>query len=207
MGNLAKSLQTYTPATGTVKMVLDVELAKERKALLTQISQLNGDADELRRELGQRPVTPKLKKVNDHIAEVEKQIEDLEEREREHLHTLHMTKLPGIEWNDLSDKFPPRLEVQLDLDLGYNHHATALAAARKNTVDVKEALAPGATRDPDATYVDIDGVTHRAEPLDGEDWDFIEQIASGWDIANVVNVQLNLNVMQASNRLGRLKKD
>jgi hypothetical protein len=207
MGNLAKSLQTYTPATGTVKMVLDVELAKERKALLTQISQLNGDADELRRELGQRPVTPKLKKVNDHIAEVEKQIEDLEEREREHLHTLHMTKLPGIEWNDLSDKFPPRLEVQLDLDLGYNHHATSLAAARKNTVDVKEALAPGADRDPESTYVDIDGVTHRAEPLDGEDWDFIEQIASGWDIANVVNVQLNLNVMQASNRLGRLKKD
>lgn len=206
MGNIAKARQSYKPPTGTLRMVLDVELAKERNALLKRIGAANDHVDELRREAGDRPVTPKLKKANDEVLRLNEELQALEEREREHVHTLHMTKLPGIEWNDIADKFPPRLDVQLDIDLGYNHHAVSLVAARVNTVDLKEPLAEGAQRDEDATYVEVDGVVHRAEPLDDEDWNFIEEIASGWDIANLVNLQLNLNVLQSSNRLGRLKK-
>jgi hypothetical protein len=207
MGNIAKGRQTYKPPTATVRMVLDSELAKERNTLLKQIGAANEHVDELRRQSGDRPVTPKLKKANDEILKLNEQLQALEEREREHVHTLHMTKLPGIEWNDISDKFPPRIDVQMDLDLGYNHHAVALVAAQVNTVDVKEPVEEGAPLDEDATYVEVNGVTHRAEPLDAEDWEFIQDIASGWDIANIVQVQLNLNVLQASNRLGRLKKD
>ncbi|PYY32353.1 hypothetical protein [Curtobacterium sp. MCBD17_030] len=206
MGNIAKARQTYKPPTGTLRMVLDVELAKERNTLLKQIGAANDHVDELRREAGDRPVTPKLKKANDEVLRLNEQLQALEEREREHVHLLHMTKLPGVEWNDIADKFPPRLDVQLDIDLGYNHHAVSLVAARVNTVDVKEPLADGEERVEDATYVEVDGVVHRGELLDDDDWDFIQDIASGWDIANVVNLQLNLNVLQSSNRLGRLKK-
>ncbi|PZE66892.1 hypothetical protein [Curtobacterium sp. MCBD17_021] len=206
MGNIAKARQGYKPPTGTLRMVLDVELAKERNTLLQRIGAANDHVDELRREAGDRPVTPKLKKANDEVLRLNEELQALEEREREHVHLLHMTKLPGIEWNDIADKFPPRLDVQLDIDLGYNHHAVALVAARVNTVDVKEPLAEGEQRDEDGTYVEVDGVVHRGELLDDDDWDSIEEIASGWDIGNVVNLQLNLNVLQSSNRLGRLKK-
>jgi hypothetical protein len=206
MGNIAKARQGYKPPTGTLRMVLDVELAKERNTLLKRIGAANDHVDELRREASGRPVTPKLKKANDEVLRLNEELQALEEREREHVHLLHMTKLPGIEWNDIADKFPPRVDVQLDIDLGYNHHAVSLVAARVNTVDVKEPLAEGEQRDEDGTYVEVDGVVHRAELLDDDDWDSIEEIASGWDIANVVNLQLNLNVLQSSNRLGRLKK-
>jgi len=207
MGNIAKARQTYKPPTGTVRMVLDVELIKERASLLKEIGAANEHADALRQESGDRPVTPKLKRANDALLKLHEQLQALEEREREHLHTFLLTKLPGVEWNDLSDKFPPRDGVEFDVEVGYDHQAVALQAARKNTVDVKEPLADGEQRAEGGTYVEIDGVTYRGEPLDKEDWDFIEEIAAGWDIANLVNVELQLNVLQASSRLVRLKKD
>lgn len=176
MGNIAKNREGYKPPTGTVQIVLDVELAKERKLLLDRI-------EEARAEAQGRLVTPKLKKLNT-------ELEALTERERQHVHKLRMTKLPGVEWGDLADKFPPRLDVQFDLDLGYNHHAVALAAARMSTVEL----------------VENDGAVEEVI-LDDEDWDTILEIGSGWDIGNIVNLQINLNVLQASNRLGRLKKD
>jgi len=176
MGNIAKNRDGYKPPTGTVQIVLDVELAKERKLLLDRI-------DAAREEAKGRLVTPKLKKLND-------ELEALTEREREHVHKLRMTKLPGVEWGDLADKYLPRMDVQFDLDLGYNHHAVALAAARISTVEL----------------VENDGNVEEII-LDDEDWDTILEIGSGWDIGNIVNLQINLNVLQASNRLGRLKKD
>jgi hypothetical protein len=177
MGNIARARAGYKPPTGTVQIVLDVELAKERKLLLDRI-------DEARAEAQGRLVTPKLKKLN-------AELETLTEREREHVHKLRMTKLPGVEWGDLADKYPPRMDVQFDLDLGYNHHAVALVAARISTVEI----------------VDAGEDEAKEVPLDDEDWDTILEIASGWDISNIVNLQINLNVLQASNRLGRLKKD
>lgn len=176
MGNIANARKGYKPPTGTVQIVLDVELAKERKLLLDRI-------DAAREEAKGRLVTPKLKKLNE-------ELDALTEREREHVHKLRMTKLPGVEWGDLADKYPPRMDVQFDLDLGYNHHAVALAAARISTVELVE-----------------DGDEVKEALLDDEDWDTILDIASGWDIGNIVNLQINLNVLQASNRLGRLKKD
>lgn len=176
MGNIAKARQGYKPPTGTVQIVIDAEIAKERKTLLDQIAVAEDEAKG-------RTVTPKLRKLRE-------QLDALTEREREHVHKLQMAKLPGIEWNDLADKYPPRLDVQFDLDLGYNHHAVALAAAKTNTVEL----------------VENDGVVEEV-PLDEEDWATILEVASGWDIANIVNLQINLNVLQASNRLGRLKKD
>lgn len=176
MGNIAKAREGYKPPTGTVQVVIDAEVARERKTLLDKIAVAEEESKD-------RTVTPALKKLRGQLAE-------LTEREREHVHKLRMVKLPGVEWNDLADTFPPRLDVQFDLDLGYNHHAVALAAARKTTVELVE---------------NGDEVTE--VPLDDEDWDTILEVGSGWDIANIVNLQINLNVLQASNRLGRLKKD
>jgi hypothetical protein len=176
MGNIAKAREGYKPPTGTVQVVIDAEVARERKTLLDQI-------DAAQDEAKGRVVTPKLKKLRD-------ELDALTEREREHVHKLRMVKLPGVEWNDLADKYPPRLDVQFDLDLGYNHHAVALAAARMSTVEL----------------VEKDGAVEEV-PLDDEDWDTILEVGSGWDIGNIVNLQINLNVLQASNRLGRLKKD
>lgn len=191
MGNIAKAREGYKPATGTVQLVLDVELAKERKLLLDRI-------DEAREEAKGRLVTPKLKKLNEELA-------DLTEREREHLHKLYIVKMPGLEWNDLSDRFPPRLDVQFDLDLGYNQHAVAMAAARQTAVEIVDV--PEGPRDPEREYVTVAGVDYLVVPLDDDDWATIVEIASGWDIANIVNLVTNLNVLQASNRLARLKKD
>jgi hypothetical protein len=215
MGNIAKAREGYKPPTGTVQVVLDVELARERNTLLQQQAQeeqtLSTEIDRVAAPAAGRTVPPKLKKLRDEMVALQQrhreQLEALTEREREHLHKLHMTKLAGVEWSDLADKFPPRLDVQFDIDLGYNHHAVAIAAARRSTVDVKEALPEGAKRDPEQTYVEVGGVVHRAEPLDEDDWNYILEIASGWDISNIINLQINLNVLQASNRLGRLKKD
>ncbi len=198
MGNIAKAREGYKAPSGTLQIVIDAELAKERRTLLdTQAAAEQDlsnqiDAEALAAEA--RPATPKLKKLRDQLVKLQEthqqQLDALAEREREHLHKLRMVKLPGVEWNDLADTFPPRLDVQFDLDLGYNHHAVALAAARRSTVEL----------------VEKDGAVEEV-PLDDDDWEAILEVGSGWDIANIVNLQINLNVLQASNRLGRLKKD
>lgn len=198
MGNIAKAGQNYKAPTGTVDLILDVEVAKERKVLLDRIA-------EARDEAKGRLVTPKLKKLNEELAA-------LTDREREHLHKLRFTKLPGMEWADLAAKFPPRLESQFDQDLGYNHHAASIAAAQHTTeagkpVTVELLPIPEGPRDPEAEYVTANGVDYLVGLLDDEDWETILTVGAGWDIDNIVSVNLNLNVLQASNRLGRLKKD
>lgn len=183
MGNIAKAGQSYKPPTGTVQIVLDAEVARERKTLLDQIEAAQVEAKG-------RLVTPKLKKLNDDLTA-------LTEREREHVHKLRITKLPGMEWADLAAQFPPRLNVQFDLELGYNHHAASIAAARHTTADGK----------PITVELVEDGNEVKEVPLDDDDWKTILDVGAGWDVDNIVNLIINLNVLQASNRLGRLKKD
>jgi hypothetical protein len=183
MGNIAKAREGYKPPTGTVQVVLDAEVAKERKLLLDRIA-------EARDEAKGRLVTPKLKKLND-------ELDALTEREREHVHVLRITKLPGMEWADLAAKFPPRLDVQFDLDLGYNHHAASIAAAKHTTEAGK----------PITVELVGDGDDVKEVPLDDDDWATILEVGAGWDVDNIVTLVINLNVIQASNRLGRLKKD
>jgi hypothetical protein len=186
MGNIAKARQGYKPPTGTVQIVLDAELAKERKQLLDAI-------EEAREEAKGRPVTPKLKKLMDELTV-------LTEREREHVHKLRITKLPGLEWADLAAKYPPRLDVQFDLELGYNHHAASIAAAQSTIGEGDDAW-------PVTVEIVQDGEKIKEVPLDADDWAAILEVGAGWDVDNIVNLVINLNVLQASNRLGRLKKD
>lgn len=202
MGNIAKARQGYKAPTGTVQVVIDAELAKERKTLLDTIDQeeqkLSDEVNRAAVAADGRPATPKLKKLRDELNAMkqqhQEQLDALTKREQEHVHKLRIAKLPGMEWADLVAKFPPRLDVQFDLELGYNHHAASIAAARYTT----EAGRP----------ITVEVMDDGSEvPLDDDDWDAILEVAAGWDVDNIVNLVINLNVLQASNRLGRLKKD
>lgn len=221
MSKISQAREGYKPPTGTVNIVVDAKLAIERKTLMdAHAASLEALSDQITAEaqkVEQRPATPKLKKLRDELEELQltqqAELVALEEREREHVHKLQMIKLPGVEWNDIADRYPPRLDVQFDLDLGYNHHAVAIAAARHTTASGQPVtvelidLPEGAAKDPAAEYRTVNGVEYLVGPVDDEDWDTILEVGSGWDLSNIVSLQLNLNVLQASNRLGRLKKD
>jgi len=131
-------------------------------------------------------------KANERLAQkspatkLREQIAELEAREREHMHTLRFAKLSPLQWADITALYPPRDASHFDHSLGYNHHAAAVHAAKLNGVEV---------------------VDDKVVALDDEDWAAILEVASGWDLENVVTVVLDLNVLHASRTIGRLKKD
>jgi len=174
MSKISDASKAHTPRTSDVTICLDAGLADERNGLMAELAaaqKTKGDGRLTRKSA---------------VDKVREQIAELEDREREHLHTLRFTKLSGLAWADLAALYPPRQNVPFDVSLGYNHHAAAVHAAKVNGVEIR------------------DGETIA---LDDDDWKTILDIGAGWDVDNIVTTVLDLNVLQASRAIGRLKKD
>jgi hypothetical protein len=173
---ISAAREGYTPRTNTVTICLDTGISSERDALMAQLAEASKPKAKANERLAQKSPATKLRE----------EIEALEKREREHMHTLRFAKLSPLEWADVTALYSPRDGSHFDASLGYNHHAAAVHAAKINGVEI------------------VDGEVVK---LDDEDWAAILEVASGWDIENIVTVVLDLNVLHASRSLGRLKKD
>jgi hypothetical protein len=173
---ISAASEGYKPRTNTVTICLDTGVSAERDALMVQLQAATKAKPKADDRLTQASPVTKL----------QKQIAELEDRERDHMHTLRFTKLDPLVYADITAKHEPREGSHFDASLGYNHHAACIDAAKVNGVE-------------------IDG--GKTVPLDDADWETILTVASGQDIENIVTVVLDLNVMRSARALGRLKKD
>ena len=175
MSKISDIAQNYRPPTRTVIVMLtpNDDAMRRREELLTAIVDVEKAAGE---RLARKAPTAKLRE----------ELAALEKSETKFMRTLRFTKLDGIKWAELTAKYGPREDVAFDAQLGYNHHAVALIAAKVNGTDV------------------TDGAE---EPLDDADWETIHKVASGWDIENIATAVLEMNVMRSARTIGRLKKD
>jgi hypothetical protein len=173
---ISSAREGYKPRTATVTVCLDSEIADQRDDLMRALAEANKTKAKANDRLTQKTAATKLRE----------EIAELEDREREHMHTLRFTKLDGLAWADLTAIYAPRENSAFDQQLGYNHHAAAIHAAKVNGVEL------------------VDGETRS---IDDDDWSTILEVASGWDVENIVTAVLELNVFHASRAVGRLKKD
>lgn len=173
---ISSAREGYKPRTATVTVCLDSTVSDERDKLMAALAEANKKKAKAGERLTQKSEATKLRE----------QIAELEDREREHMHALQFTKLEGLAWAELTAQYTARDNSAFDQDLGYNHHAAAIHAAKLNGVEL------------------IDGETRA---IDDDDWATILEVASGWDVENIVTAVLRLNVMIAATRVARLKKD
>lgn len=174
---ISAASEGYKPRTKSVTICLDTSVSAERDALMAKLAEANKAKPKAGDRLTQASPVPKL----------QKQIAELEDREREHMHTLRFAKLDPLVYADITVKHEPREGSHFDASLGYNHHAACIEAAKVNGVEID---------DDDKTVA-----------LDDDDWKTILTVASGQDIENIVGVVLDLNVMRSARAVGRLKKD
>jgi len=173
---ISSAREGYKPRTATVTVCLDSAVSDERDKLMAALAEAEKKKTKADGRLTQKSEATKLRE----------QLAELEDREREHMHMIQLTKLEGLAWAELTAQYPARDNSAFDQDLGYNHHAAAIHAAKVNGVEL------------------VDG---EMREIDDDDWDTILEVASGWDVENIVTVVLRLNVMIAANRVARLKKD
>ena len=188
MSKISEAREGYTPRTARVTVCLDNAVSDERDALMRRIRETAAEVDAVAKaNRADERLTRKTKadKLREDLKQLREELAALEDREREHMHTLQFTKLKGLEWADLTAIYPPRQNVPFDMELGYNHHAAALAAAKKNGVAL------------------VDG---KPVALDDDDWSTILEIGSGWDVENITTTVLDLNVLHGSRAVARLKK-
>ena len=173
---ISAASEGYKPRTNTVTICLDTAVSAERDALMAKLA----EASKAKAKAGDR-----LTQASP-VTKLQKQLADLEDREREHMHTLRFAKLDPLAYADITVKHEPREGSHFDASLGYNHHAACIEAAKVNGVEIDD---------------------DKVVPLDDDDWETILTVASGQDIENIVTVVLDLNVMRSARALGRLKKD
>lgn len=180
MGNIANQANaaSFKPLKTFVRVWLDSEHTLQRMKLTAEILQ------EEKLTEG-RAVTPKLKKLRDQMDVLNHNAEDF-------LHVLEFEKVDGQVWTRIAQTVPPRPDVKLDRQLGYNTFEAAIAAARVSGKEIQ-------SKDPQ------DDASPRI-PLDKDDWDVLLRDGSGYDIDNIVNTVLDLNVFQASNRIAAAVK-
>ena len=175
MSKISSAREAHTVPTMTVTVCLSTKVNEERDVLMTRIREA-----EAKKGAGDRlSMKTAVQKLREELAAVE-------DREREHMHVLRFTKMKGLDFANLTAQFPAREKSTLDQQLGYNHHAACLAAAKETGLEV------------------VDGAD---APIDDDDWATIYDIGSGWDIENIVQANLNLNATGSARLVGRLKKD
>jgi len=189
LSKISEAREGYTPRTARVTVCLDNAVSDERDALMGRIREVGAEISKAEKSnRADERLTRKTKadKLRDDLKQLREDLAALEDREREHMHTLQFTKLKGLQWADLTAIFPPREKVPFDMQLGYNHHAAAIAAAKTNAVEL---------------------VSGKPTTLDDDDWSTLLDLGSGWDVENIVQTVLDLNVLHGSRAVARLKKD
>jgi hypothetical protein len=175
MSKISSAREAHTVPTITVTVCLSTKATEERDAIMVRIREA-----EAKKGAGDR-----LSKKTE-VQSLREELAAVEDREREHMHVLRFTKMSGLDFANLTAQFTAREKSALDQQLGYNHHAACLAAAKQSGVEL---------------------VDDKPVALDDEDWQTIYDIGSGWDLENIVQAVLNLNATGSARLVGRLKKD
>lgn len=195
MGNIANTAKgaVTKPAGGILKIWLNTDVSSERAEIMRAIEAEETKIDG-RLATAKKTETPKLKQLREQLAAVET-------REQKHAHELYFEKMPGLDFANLSDLFPPRAGNPTDAEYGFNTRQTTMQAAKANGVELIE--------DPDGEFETSmrPGKKYKRVPLDDEDWNTIESVGSGFDLNGIENLILNLNVMLSSQMVARWKKD
>jgi hypothetical protein len=145
--------------TDDVQILLDAELAEQRDALLAKLEEDDGD-ERLAR-------SSKTKKIRVELKMLELQAADA-------LVTLRFRRLPGRVWGELADRFPPRAQVPIDRQFGYNLDGLCMAAAMYR----REPDEPGGEPGPAYGFRLEDGTE---VPLSTEEWHELFDRVSGSD--------------------------
>lgn len=176
MSKISDIAQNYRPPSSTVTVMLSPndKAVRRREELLREITE------------AQKPKPGDRLTKKSPVDELRAELEAVEATEAQFMRTLRFTKLDGLAFAALTAEHPPRETVPFDLQLGFNHHAGSLSAAKLNGVDVTDVA---------------EGV-----PLDDDDWKVIFTVGSGIDVENIVQTVLELNVMRSMRTIGRLKK-
>jgi hypothetical protein len=192
MGTIAQQTADMEQTKAFVRVWLDSKASQERGVLLGQLDTAQAEVTTEEEATKDRKVTPKLKQLRDHEAQLRDQLVALEERERDFLHVIEFEKCDGQVWGDLADARPPRENTPIDAQLGYNTRGVAMEAAKLTGSLVL-------SKDP----ADRNGPR---EKLDADDWNALLKHAAPYDLDNIENAVMLVNVYQASNRIARSVK-
>lgn len=115
--------------------------------------------------------------------------------------TLKFKAVPTTAWTGITASHPPRVDVPLDLNYGYNWHASSDEAARQSVVRIEGG------EDVPFEFVEAFGGSNGDPKVDGVDeWaDFLE-VVSAPDLTAIRNVIWELNEWAPGARTAALKK-
>lgn len=108
---------------------------------------------------------------------------------------LRFHELPSTEWTAITAKNPPRVEVPLDMNYGYDWHASSDAAARVSVVRVED--------DADVPF-DVVDASDGVEPVN--EWSDLVSVLSSPDLTQVRNIVWELNEFRPGVRTEKAKK-
>jgi hypothetical protein len=166
------------PQPVEVTVLLDADTSKRIEELQDQIDMLSTNEDQ---RLG----------VEDGAAAVQAEIDALKSAAADALVTFAFEKLPGDMWTDLTARNPPRPEVLIDLNYGYNLDAVVMAAVK-------------AERGGHHFAWQVDGDNTVVVPA--EQWDRIFDALYGHDMSAVRDAVWSVNEWQPSQKLAEAKK-
>lgn len=109
--------------------------------------------------------------------------------------TLKARELPSTEWTAITAKHPPRMDVLIDMNYGYDWHASADEAARVSVVRVEDGA--------DVPFEFIEA-TKDVEGVD--EWADLVSTLSSPDLTQVRNLVWELNEFRPAVRTEKAKK-
>jgi hypothetical protein len=161
-----------------VTVLLDADTSKRIEEMKAQLEAIESNEDQ---RLG----------VDDGAEALQAEIAALKASAADALVTFAFEKLPGDMWTDLTARNPPRPEVMIDLNYGYNLDAVVMAAVR-------------AERGGHHFAWQVDG--DKNVVLTGEQWDRVFDAMYGHDASAVRDAVWSVNEWQPSQKLAEAKK-
>lgn len=109
--------------------------------------------------------------------------------------TLKFRELPSTVWTAITAKHPPRLDVLIDMNYGYDWHASADEAARVSVVRVDG-----------GEDVPFEFVEAAVDAPGVDDWGDLASVLSSSDLTQVRNLVWELNEYRPALRTEKAKK-
>ncbi|MFL5736925.1 MAG: hypothetical protein ACJ76P_06270 [Actinomycetota bacterium] len=103
--------------------------------------------------------------------------------------TFRFVQLPGPEWAEITFRNPPRPDIAIDVQYGYNYHSVARAAAAQSGAVLHRETAEDGTE------------TERLEKLSPEQWADLWVALSGRDFERIASNVWDLNEYGPQRRL------
>lgn len=181
--DLLAQAEALPPATKTVHVCLNPQIAEQRAVLLQDL-EIAQREDRLAQTQEQRLATvPEA--VTERTDAAEAALAAFDEKVRESLVELRFTPLDGQIWAVLTAMYPMRVDVPIDRQYGYNVDLVTESAARRTGV-----------------RVDDDG----EHPISSDQWDRMYRLMVGRDVNAIREAIFELNEYDAEKHIEALVK-